>query len=185
MTHQETTKILAVLAAAYPWRELDKTTILLYAQHLEDMPYAVAQAAATLAIDTCTYFPTIAELRRLATRLLITDKTPSPHEAWAEVARYLRDDHYHTFNEPTWSHDLIVQVLRALPWHQIWNNKTEPITHRTDRSLFLKIYQALYDRAIDTLTASPASRRLLQGLPALAPGQSFQDWPDLPEEIAQ
>ena len=78
MTFEQTQALIAVLSSAYPRATIPEATVHAYHRHLEDLPYQLAQAAVTATIDTCTYFPTIAEFRAQAARLLVTDRAPEP-----------------------------------------------------------------------------------------------------------
>lgn len=177
MTANETARVLAVLSAAYPWRDLPEATLRVYARHLEDVPYAVGQAAAALAIDTCRYFPSVAELRELVVRLLVTDQAPTADEAWGELMRHLQEG-YGAWRPPQWSHDLVRQAADTLQWdHGAFEvDLHNPVARRTNRAAFLRVYRALLDRAVHRVAASSHARRLQAALPSLEPGERPAEW---------
>jgi len=74
-------QIIAVLEAfgkAYPRQTISKQTAELYVQFLAEIPIGLLWQVAERHIATSSYFPRIAELRTLATRLAGTSKFSSP-----------------------------------------------------------------------------------------------------------
>lgn len=158
MTREEALKILSVLSAAYPNFQLTEETGELYIRLLSDLPYEKLQAAVLAHIAQSKYFPTIAELRKIATELIPDERIPSPMEAWGEVMKQIRNvGHYGT---PTWSHPVIAKTVSAFGWRELCFSEN-PVA---DRAHFLKMYEQYAERVKQEQQMPEEVKKLVSGL---------------------
>lgn len=82
--------VIDTLAAAYDKR-IDETRRAVYVRMLADLPEDALLNAAEHVIATCTFFPSVAEIRAAAGHLQrAIHAVPSPEEAWAEMITQAR-----------------------------------------------------------------------------------------------
>lgn len=65
MNHDETTRVVAFLAAAFPNQALPEATVTLWADTLDDIPVEHAVAVAKQIVKTDEWFPSIARFRQV------------------------------------------------------------------------------------------------------------------------
>ena len=98
-TPQEMIPILEQLSLAYPEKRLEASTLQVYLEHLDDIPPYLLLAAVRAHIQASGWFPRIAELRALASRLAGTqqfDTLPeTPVDRLLLEAQALEDAFYH------------------------------------------------------------------------------------------
>lgn len=117
------------MAAAYPRQNVTPETIRVYLDRLADLPEPVVVAAIHQAIDTHTFFPTVAELRGI-----IAEHANGPDDlaesAWAEVEKearrvgynrrrwdYERGESY--VEKPEFSTTRIAEAVESVGWRNI------------------------------------------------------------------
>ena len=85
-TEIEILSVLKILGDVYPTYKLTSTAIELYIQLLADIPARVLEKSALDHISRSSFFPSVAELRQTAFRLIeMTRPEPTEYEAWSEV----------------------------------------------------------------------------------------------------
>lgn len=163
MTPEEAIKIMATLTAAFPRTEIGEQTILVYAKFLADIPYEAGQAAILNLIAGSKFFPTVAELRQAALKLIPGKQLPTPEEAWGEVSTQIRVNGY--YRVPVFSHPVIEQAVKAMGWQELCTSENGI----ADRAHFMRIYESFRDRALEDTVRIPEARllvdRLAQQLP--------------------
>lgn len=93
MNKQETAKLLAYIAIAYPNGKVEpnEPTVNLWSQFTAEMPYSAAKAAVDSMIATLKFPPTIADIREAVARAQSEARGDlSAGEAWAKVNRSFR-----------------------------------------------------------------------------------------------
>ncbi len=158
MTRAETLKLMAVLTAAYPNRELPQETVELYCQFLADLPYPETEAAVKRHIMTNQWFPTIAEIRKAVVEL--TCDAPSAGEAWQEVWQAL--SRYGQAGYFGWSHPLVRAAVQALGYENLYFSENPA----ADRARFMEIYEDLRNRYVARMQMGELPfRPMLRALP--------------------
>ena len=104
-----TQRVLEILTASYPNTEITSDTIRIYDRLLSDIPEGVLEAACVQHIAQSRFFPTVAEMRELSSKLM--DKANgsehiSSMEAWGIVQRKI--SHTGVYNQL----DLMIHLLR-------------------------------------------------------------------------
>lgn len=91
MTTSECSKVLKVLAAAWPNQPMSRETSQVYARMLSDLEYTVAAAAVERLIATQrgAWLPTVGEIRGVAAELALPAPL-DPDEAWGEITSAIR-----------------------------------------------------------------------------------------------
>lgn len=90
MTRQETAKLLALIAVAYPGSKInaDEMTLALWHEMLQDLPGEVVAAATKRMFSTLKFPPSIADIRAAVAEATKDAKgTLSAGEAWAKVQK--------------------------------------------------------------------------------------------------
>lgn len=142
MDRAEVAKLLAVVAAAYPNFEADKTKLVLWREMFADMDYPLLSAAVKRHIAASRFAPTVAEIRAHAVQL--TDgEGLTGSEAWGELMQAVRAHGY--YREADAMNALsprTAQVAAHLGWREI-NLSTEV---GVIRGQFLRMYEQMRDR---------------------------------------
>lgn len=142
---------IARLIALFPQREISRETIAAYWELLCDLDDSVFERAVALCGQTCTFFPSVKELRDAAATALDAHQQlpPMPERAWEDVlavARYWSD----------------VGSLRHALRHELEHAAIERVggvmrlaladeyEARAIRQEFLSAYTALRHRTIDS-----------------------------------
>jgi hypothetical protein len=158
--NQKITQALAILTAAYPNNKITGETIRVYQITLQDIPGDVLEKAILHLTTTNKFFPTIAEIRDAAYLIMVgTNKIPSAYEAWGEVQNEIaRCGDYFRYtiqtNTPAYSHPLIELAVKKLGYKQLCYSDNLV----ADRAHFFKVYESLYQRAVDDLKMLPEVR---------------------------
>jgi len=151
------TQALAILTAAYPNNKITAETIRVYQITLQDIPGDVLEKAILHLTTTNKFFPTVAEIRDAAYLLMVvTNKIPSAYEAWGEVQEEIaRCGEYFRYsistNVPEYSHPLVERAVEIMGYKQLCYSDNLV----ADRAHFFKVYESLYQRAVDDLKMLP------------------------------
>ena len=90
---KEIIKILCGFRQAFPNTKADSDTMLIYSYALMDMEVGLIYAAMMKILHTSTFFPSVAEIRSTAEKLLNFNRMntlPTAGEAWEEVQKQVR-----------------------------------------------------------------------------------------------
>ena len=90
---KEIIKILCGFRQAFPNTKADSDTMLIYSYALMDMEVGLIYAAMMKILHTSTFFPSVAEIRSTAEKLLnfnSKNTLPTAGEAWEEVQKQVR-----------------------------------------------------------------------------------------------
>lgn len=160
---REVFQVLTVMAAAYPGFQLQDKTVEVYAEMLADLPGDLLKIAAQQALAESRFFPTIAELRAVATRLTATaDGRPTAHEAWGEVKRAI--SRHGAWGRPEWSHPLVGRAVECLDWQSLCYSQTDD--EPSWRAQFIQAYNVLEGREQESARLLPAVREAVAQLTA-------------------
>lgn len=172
MTDGQVSKLVAVIAAAYPAAKGDAGTVAIYQRMLRDLDYVAASAAVERLIATNKWLPTVAEIREATLALDVGEVRPGGH-AWGEVTREamricnLSDSEVTadpTVARPRIADAVAVEAARALGWLAI-RNRLE-----SDESAFRARFTDLYDK----LAGQHRRAQLSESLPAMQRFRSLQ-----------
>lgn len=144
MTRNETAKVLAIIAAAYPRFKVDTEGITLSVWHemLGDLDYRLVQIAVQKLIYESPYPPTIADVRRQVVEIMEKDKTDATI-AWGEVKKamsmyglYKEKEALASMSERT------AKVVRAIGFREICMCENPGVV----RGQFMKMYETFAAR---------------------------------------
>lgn len=116
MTREETARLLAYLASAFPQATIRRENAEMYHRHLRDISYDEAMDAANVLIPTCEWFPSIAKIREeveTASGVL----GPKVSVAWAEVCA--KANKYGRSADLQFSHPAITKAVELIGWYNI------------------------------------------------------------------
>lgn len=150
---------LGKLTAAFP-TDLPSKTIKIYEDYLVDIPNEDLKIAVEEIIANNKFFPKVAEIREMASQIQLRRQgIPSAADAWAEVARQMREKGY--YNAPEWSHPLIEEAMRAVGG---WTHLTgaEVINMETVRAQYMRIYESMVSRVRADMNILPDTRKWLE-----------------------
>ena len=156
MTKAETAMIMAILQAAYPryyagqpQSEL-KPVVSLWHELLQDVPYPVCAAAVKrlIATDEKGYPPVIGQIRAQITAMQVSE-IMTENQAWALVARAVRDGAYHAqerFDELPEDVQAAVGSARQLrDWAMLEESEVQTVV----ASNFQRSYRAAQQRRME------------------------------------
>ena len=141
--------VMGVMAHAYPRYELSADSVKLYAKLLADIPGEILEAAAHQIMAESKFFPSVAEWREMAHKLMTgAHNIPTAYEAWENVMgqvglcgeyyRYQVNARY-----PEYAHPLIEKAVKIIGYQHLLMSENIAI----DRAHFFKIYESLVNRA--------------------------------------
>lgn len=162
-TEKEITKIMGVMAHAYPRYELSADSVKLYAKLLTDIPAEILEASAKQIMAENKFFPSVAEWREMAHKLMVGKlQIPSAYEAWEDAMGQVRrcGDYYrYTYGkQPEYSHPLVERAVQIIGYH----NLVESENIMFDRAHFFKIYESLLSRAEEDARMLPEVKAISQ-----------------------
>jgi hypothetical protein len=135
----EAARLLAVLAAGFPNFNLQKETVAVYANQLEDLSYSDGEVAIGNLLKTEDWFPTISKIRK-EILLVGGGLSPSREQAWIEV-QYAIAHKGHT-GKPEWTHDAVSEAVRCIGWTNLCLSQNQ----ETTRAHFFKAYDGISQR---------------------------------------
>lgn len=160
------------MAHAYPRYELSEDSVKLYGKLLADIPVDILEAAAEQIMAELKFFPSIAEWREMAHRLMIGKlQIPSAYEAWEDaMSQVNRCGDYYRYGggrQPEYSHQLVERAVNIIGYRHLCESENIGI----ERAHFFKIYDSLLSRAEAETRMLPAvkevSRRYIEGVAKL------------------
>lgn len=162
-TEKDITKIMGVMAHAYPRYELSADSIKLYGKMLADIPADILEASAKQIMAESKFFPSVAEWREMAHKLMTGKlQIPSAYEAWEDAMNQVRrcGDYYRYTNgkRPEYSHPLVERAVQIIGYH----NLVESENIMFDRAHFFKIYESLLSRAEEEARMLPEVKDVSQ-----------------------
>ena len=158
-------KILAALAALYPYFKLKPVTIDAYYAILGDLDENLLEAA-TLQIGSegRRFFPVAGELRQCAFDLLDRQAdVPTAWDAWAEVCKRIGDTGYDRKWIPEFSHPLIKRAVDAVGGWLVLCMSENGVA---DRARFAQAYETLAKRERIKSRILPEVREAVERLAA-------------------
>lgn len=160
VTKSETSKLLAILAAAYPRFEVDELKIQVWHEMLSDLDYQIAQMAAKKCISEQKFAPSIAEVRQAAVDIMTPDRKTAG-EAWGEVQRAVGYYGYISEAEALESlSPLVATATRQIGWQQICAATEMGVV----RGQFMKIYEQVERRENERLLLPEGVRQRVDRL---------------------
>ncbi len=143
MTETETKRILAVLRSVWPDTKIDQHTITAYHWALGERSYQDIEGAAKVWMRTGKFFPKPSELLEI----LSENKAAGDvvvEAAWGEVIGQASAVGFR--GQPTFSHPLIADAVRAIGWRDIC--MTDYADYGTLRAQFRDSLRGLKNRAV-------------------------------------
>jgi hypothetical protein len=140
MTLTETTELIAVMQIHWPNHPWHDKADQAYHRGLDDLSYADVNAAVTLAIRTCKFAPTVAELRDLVGANAESDI--DAEAAWADVKEQIRVAGI--YQTPRFADPATDQAVRAMGWPGLCTMLiSQEMTHRKH---FMDIFRSMKRR---------------------------------------
>ena len=139
MNNIEAARLLALLAAGFPNFNLQKETVAVYANQLEDLPYQHGEEAVANLLKTEDWFPTISKIRK-EILFVAGGLSPSREQAWLEVQRQIA--HKGHMGSPDWSHESVSDAVRCIGWRNLCLSENQDTT----RAHFFKAYDGISQR---------------------------------------
>ncbi|TAK10581.1 MAG: hypothetical protein EPO32_14710 [Anaerolineae bacterium] len=149
MKPSETSKLLAIMAAAYPSAQLADETAFVYASTLGDLEFESVRAAVCRLIATHKFLPTVAEIREEEADLRV-GPARAPGEAWGELLQEIHHTGY--MGTPSFRDPLVAQIVRSWGWRALCC-EGELVS---DRARFLELYAELQRRHRATVVSGMA-----------------------------
>ena len=146
---------------------LEKETIQLYCDLLEDIPDDVLQAAFLDHVASSVWFPKIAQLRECSINIMLNvNQIPPAAEAWGEV--YKNMVRFGRNGEPEWDSELTAQTVKALGWSYLCMSTNST----ADRARFIECYNEYKEREIKSANTLPQVKQLAEKMrPMLKDGK--------------
>ncbi len=139
MNKEQTSKLLAVLAAAFPRFEPDDLTLTVWHEMLGDLEYPIASLAVKACMLQNTFAPSISEVRKAAIKLMNPDKL-SASEAWEFVNKMLDKHGYYQAVEAMESMTpLVARVVRAIGYSKMCLSENISV----ERGQFMRLYDEM------------------------------------------
>lgn len=172
-TINQVTTVMGVMAHAYPRYELSADSIKLYAKLLADIPGEILEASAHQLMAESKFFPSVAEWREMAHKLMTgAHNIPTAYEAWenamgqvglcGEYYRYQVNARY-----PEYSHPLVEKAVKIIGYRHLLMSENIAV----DRAHFFKIYESLVNREEEDTRLLPdvkqASNKYLEAVSRL------------------
>lgn len=137
--NQDMTRAFSVLMCAYPNWNPSAATLNFYAEMLADIPAVSLGLAITMHVRTCTFPPSIAEIR---SRCVLVHGL-APEEAWLEVARQVKSEGW--CGEPKFSSPDVARAVEAMGgWRSLCATPTADMA--TTRAQFMRCFGAYSKR---------------------------------------
>ncbi len=179
-TEEEIVKVMKFLSAAYPQRELSAETIAVYVASLADVDGELLWLAAQQAVRELKYFPTVAELLEIASRISNAFGGPGNEmtsgQAWALVMGVVRRYGFYKLTDP----DVVPGVEAKLPalvvravhavggWRDLCLVREDQVM--PTRAHFYKVYEQLQRRQREVRRLHPAVRQAITAARAALKG---------------
>ena len=143
MTKEQMSKLLAVLAAAYPRFEPDEFTLAIWYEMLGDLEYSVTSLAVKQCLLQSTFPPSISEIRKAAVKIMYPAKRTAA-EAWEEVNRALDKFGYYRQQEAMDSlSPLPARVVRMIGFGKMCLSENLGV----ERGQFCRMYDEMESQA--------------------------------------
>lgn len=168
----QVTTVMGVMAHAYPRYELSADSIKLYAKLLADIPGEILEASAHQIMAENKFFPSVAEWREMAHKLMTgAHNIPTAYEAWEDAMRQVNlCGEYYRYSDsryPEYAHPLVEKAVKIIGYRHLLESDNIAI----ERAHFFKIYDSLLNRAEEDARMLPdvraVSRRYLDGVQKL------------------
>lgn len=161
MNPTETAKILAICSVAYPMYPVQKDTVAIYHELLQDLSEHDVRVAVNDLLITSDRWPSIAAIRRK-----VADNAqalaPGRASAWGEVRKAAHEIGRHY--RPKWSHEAIGRAVEIIGWWEICQSDNPEAM----RSQFWKVYEEITSAMDSETLTTPGRIALVGGRTALA-----------------
>lgn len=106
-------KLINLLSASFARDNIKTPTIIVYVKMLADVPDELLEYSVNECIQTCKFFPTIAEIREKANNYA-NNNSKSPIKEWSDVEKEIRNalKHNGQYTPPTWSTPLVESLMK-------------------------------------------------------------------------
>lgn len=161
----EITKMIGVMAAAYPNTQVSDATVKVYVSMLRDVPLEYLTPAIQQSMAESEFIPSIARIREKALAI-IRPQHPSSLEAWGVVKQAMREVGF--YRSPVFDDPLIAKAVECMEWQTLCSSENEP----ADRAHFSKVFESLVRREEDDARMVPEVRQIQERVRGLISGRS-------------
>lgn len=161
MKPSETSTVLAMIRGSYPRQKISKDAMRAYSLMLGDLDFGAVKRAVVEHVASSEWFPSIAELRQLATES--QSAAPDFDEAWALVTAEIR--RIGSYGTPEFEHPAVASAVAAVGWRQLCLSTMPGV----ERAAFRDCYASVRKRHVHQvqtgrlLTAGPLTPLLGKG----------------------
>lgn len=140
MNAHEFDTLLTMLRAAYPRFTMERPTMALYEQLLQDIPgdEAVRAVREIICTSESDFFPTVATIRRTVATMRVS-AAPAETE-WEHVLRAIGSQG--RYRIPVFKSDITAQAVACIGWDTLCNSELIGV----ERAAFMKAYAAIANR---------------------------------------
>ena len=159
---KEIIKILCGFRQAFPNTKADSDTMLIYSYALMDMEVGLIYAAMMKILHTSTFFPSVAEIRSTAEKLLNFNRKntlPTAGEAWEEVQKQVRKVGPYSSQPWEFSCPAVEKAARQFGLMELCRLQENEVN--TARAQFMRIY----DRQQEKMKELREMKTVMQILP--------------------
>lgn len=138
---KEIIKMLCGFRQAFPNTKADSDTMLIYSYALMDMEVGLIYAAMMKILHTSTFFPSVAEIRSTAEKLINFNRKntlPTAGEAWEEVQKQVRKVGPYSSQPWEFSCPEVEQAARQFGLMELCRLQENEVN--TARAQFMRIY---------------------------------------------
>ena len=157
----EISKILAMLALAFPKFSLEKDTIAVYSRLLADLPSELLEAAAIRCATNFDFFPSVHEIRNTALSIRTqAENLPTAWEAWQQVVDSRRHDFLFSGGkiiDGIFSHPLVERIAYLMGWPSFPGENLS-----TDRAHFIRAYEEELKKFLEQERDIPEVRKYIE-----------------------
>lgn len=164
----ELTRLIGVMAAAYPNTQVADATIKVYVSMLKDISLELLRPAIQQAMAESEFMPTIARIREKALALSQPGHV-SALEAWGTVKRAMSEVGF--YRTPHFDDPLIAKAVDCVGWQTLCSSENQA----ADRAHFSKVYDSLVRRELEDARMMPEVRQIQQKIRALIADHSIPD----------
>ncbi len=140
-TKGEIARAIAKLEAAFPKWDPPQKTVQVYSEFMADMESTLLLAVISHVVSTCTFAPSIAEIREAYARFSAPGR-PSAQEAWGLVLEVVH--RCGSYGEPTWEDPVLAKAVASVGYATIC--MAEPEQQVCNRAQFVRAYEAIAKR---------------------------------------
>lgn len=149
--------VLMKLFSGFPNTAITETTVLVYAERLQDMDLPTLETVVNQCIEECKFLPTIAEIRERLHALSGGLTADTAAEAWGSVQKAIVG--VGRAETPRFRDPLVARVVGMMGWRNLCDSESPA---GVDRAQFMRMYSEIAEREQRIARLNPAARAMLE-----------------------